>query len=254
MHQYIVFLKKEFTEQVRTYKLLILVLVFLLLGVMNPLTAKLTPLLLSSLSAQGFAIDIPEVTAVSSWEQFFKNGSQMGVIAVLIVFCGLISKEISKGTLLNMLTKGLSRRIVLLSKITVCCILYTAAYLLSFAVTAAGTALFWNGEDVHHLFFSVFCLWLFGLLLLAAEVFGGALFGKTLGSLLFAGGFFVVLSIVGVIPQVSKYNPLTLTGGAQLVHGINTPADVWPAVLIAGFLILAFFAGAIIVFRKTKIV
>ena len=47
MRGYLAFVKKEFMEIIRTYKLVVLGAIFLILGIMNPLTAKLTPTLLS---------------------------------------------------------------------------------------------------------------------------------------------------------------------------------------------------------------
>ena len=43
MNYFTVFFKKELMESVRTYKLLIMLTIFLVFGIMNPLTAKLTP-------------------------------------------------------------------------------------------------------------------------------------------------------------------------------------------------------------------
>lgn len=43
MRGYLAFVKKELLEQVRTYKLLILLLVFFIFGMLSPLMAKLMP-------------------------------------------------------------------------------------------------------------------------------------------------------------------------------------------------------------------
>ena len=49
MTGYGAFVKKEFMEFYRSHKLLIILAVFLLLGMMNPLTAKITPQLVENL-------------------------------------------------------------------------------------------------------------------------------------------------------------------------------------------------------------
>ena len=49
------FMKKEFLEQIRSARLLILAGLFICLGIMNPAIAKLTPLLLEYF-ADSFAI------------------------------------------------------------------------------------------------------------------------------------------------------------------------------------------------------
>ena len=43
MRTYLSFTKKEFTENWRTFKLMIMLVVFLIFGLMSPLMAKLTP-------------------------------------------------------------------------------------------------------------------------------------------------------------------------------------------------------------------
>ena len=44
------FLKKEWMEQIRNSRLLILVLLFLLFGIMNPAVAKITPWLMEMMA------------------------------------------------------------------------------------------------------------------------------------------------------------------------------------------------------------
>ena len=77
MRTFIAFTKKEFLEQFRTNKLLILTLVFIFIGILNPLTALLTPWLLEmfseSMEGSGVIIGEIEVTALDSWMQFYKN-------------------------------------------------------------------------------------------------------------------------------------------------------------------------------------
>ena len=53
MRAYEAFIKKEIIEFTRTYKLLALGLVFLLLGIISPLTAKYMPEIISQFMPQG---------------------------------------------------------------------------------------------------------------------------------------------------------------------------------------------------------
>ena len=55
MKSLLAFMKKEWMEQVRSGRLLILVIIFILLGIMNPAVAKLTPWLLEMMAdGKGF--------------------------------------------------------------------------------------------------------------------------------------------------------------------------------------------------------
>src|SRR5665648_218973 len=105
MRAYLAFTKKELLENLRVYKILIMFMVFLLLGMLGPLTAKLTPKLLQSLMTDGIQIITREPTAIDSWAQFFKNVSQMGFIVLTILYSGMMANEFNHGTLINILTK-----------------------------------------------------------------------------------------------------------------------------------------------------
>ncbi|WP_222860725.1 hypothetical protein [Paenibacillus antibioticophila] len=94
-----------------------MIAVFFIVGMLSPLTAKLMPELLSSFLPEGMTLTIAEPTALDAWIQFFKNTSQMGLILIVILFSGILGTELTRGTLINMLTKGLSRHAVILSKL-----------------------------------------------------------------------------------------------------------------------------------------
>lgn len=119
MKSFSAFFKKECMELTRTYKLFLMGILFFILGVMNPLTARYTPELIENFMPEGMEILLPEPSAADSWMQFFKNVPMMGLIILVLVFSGMMAQELSKGTLLNILTKGMPRPTVLLSKF--CC-------------------------------------------------------------------------------------------------------------------------------------
>jgi ABC-2 type transport system permease protein len=80
MKTFVTFTKKEFLEQWRNYKIIILFAVLLLFGMMSPLLAKLTPELFSQIDMQGINIVIPKPTFLDAYTQFFKNMTQMCLI------------------------------------------------------------------------------------------------------------------------------------------------------------------------------
>ncbi len=254
MRAYLAFTKKEFIEAVRTYRLLILAAVFLLFGMMNPITAKITPRLLESLMPEGVQITITEPTAMDSWAQFFKNVPQMGLFVVVILFSGILANEFSRGTLVNMLSKGLPRRVVILSKFSMSAVLWTGAYAMCAGVTAAYTEYFWTGDRVPGVLLAVFGLWLFGILLLSSLMLGGVLFKNGYGSLLSTGGFVVVLFLADFVPGVRDFNPVTLASGSMaLLSGkLEAAGFLWPAA--AGSLMtVAFLLAAVAAFNRKQV-
>lgn len=251
MKSYLAFTKKEFLESIRTYKLFIMLSVFLLVGMLNPITAKITPKLLESLMPQGISITILEPTALDSWAQFFKNVPQMGLIVLIIIFSGMMSNELSRGTLINMLTKGLPRKVVILSKFTMAATIWSLSYLLCFIVTYAYTAYFWSQETIHHISLSVFCLWLFGILLLAIILLGGVLFKNNYGSLLLTGGVVTCMMLINIVPKLQKYNPITLaTGNMSMLTGNVAFSDFYTTIAICCLVTILILSITILLFNK----
>ena len=114
------YIKKECMELTRTGKLLILGIIFILFGILNPAIAKLTPwlyeMLQDSFSEQGLIIGEVTVNAMTSWTQYFKNATMVVITIILLCSTGF-TNEYQKGTLVQIVTKGLSRRKIYFSKL-----------------------------------------------------------------------------------------------------------------------------------------
>lgn len=252
MKAYITFMKKEVVEYYRTYKLLIMLLVFLVIGMLSPVLAKLTPELIKSMLPD--MQKLPDTTAIDSWAQFFKNIVQMGLIVLVILFSGLMSNEFSRGTLINILTKGMPRKTVILSKFTVASVIWTISYIVSCVMSYLYTLYFWNMDDIENLVFSLFCMWLFGILLLAVIMLGGIVSKSNYGCLMFMILFVAILFIVNIIPKVQKYNPLSLANkNTQLLNSASVPIDLTAAIIVSVGIIILSIGLAIEVFNKKQI-
>ena len=101
MKSMIAFMKKEWMEQLRSSKVMILGILFVLFGVMNPAVAKLTPWLLElmseSLAESGMVITGVTIGAMDSWVQFFKN-IPMALIVFILLESNIFTKEYQTGT------------------------------------------------------------------------------------------------------------------------------------------------------------
>ena len=254
MSAYIAFCKKEITESIRTYKAIIMLAAFIVFGIISPLTAKLIPDILGAAGLGGIAIVLPDPTAMDSWAQFFNNIGQMGVLVLAIIYCGITANELGKGTLINILTKGMKRHSVILSKFTTSAMTLLISYCLSLAVTYAYTVYFWGFEELSHALLAFISPFLFGLFLLSLMILGGILFKSYFGSLLGLGGVVLVLSLVNISPKMQKYNPISLSAGTlSLLNGQKIPADFIPAVIICLGLTIVIIASAVIVFNRRQV-
>ena len=255
MKAYFAFCKKELVESWRTYRLVIMLAVFILFGILSPATAKLLPKLLDGADmGDGVIIHMPTPTAMDAWTQFFKNVGQMGMLVVVIVFCGIIATELSRGTLINVLSKGVRRSTVLLAKFTIATGVWAASYLVCLGVCYGYTAYFWPHTPMPHAALAFVAPWVFGLLLIALLILGGVCFKSLYGSLLTTGGVIVVMNLAGLIPQSAKYNPVTLSAGTlELLTKAKAPSDFIPALAICLALTAALIVASVLLFNRKQL-
>lgn len=254
MKSFQAFIKKELMESHRTYKLWIIVTIFLGLGIMSPLTAKLMPVLFEQFMPAGVVMDIPEPTALDSWIQFYKNISQMGIILFIILFSTTLSSELSKGTLILMLTKGLSRKTVIWSKATAISLIWTLSYALAFWTTFAYTSYYWGMSTVSHYYFAAFCLWLFGILMIAVFLFGNVLAASTYMPMLFSGIVFVALLLLNMFEKTEAYNPIRLaTNNVELLTGAMGTEDFTMVIWLTVVSIFIILLSSIAIFNKKQL-
>lgn len=254
MRGFLAFTKKEFLEQLRTYKWLIFLAVFFLFGLMSPLLAKLTPDILSSMDMGGIQLNLPEPTVMDAYSQYFKNMTQMGVVVVLLVFGSILSNELIKGTLVNILAKGMSRTAVLLSKYTAAIILWSAGFLLSAATNYGYTVYLFKNASVPNLVFSMFCLWLFGCFIIALILLSSVAAAGSFGGLILSAVTLIILLMVNIFPKAEKFNPVTLVSkNTALLNGTNKAGDLYLTVAITTTLIAVCIITAVLLFKKKQI-
>ncbi len=242
MRAFLAFFKKELLETLRSGKLLLLAVLFLVFGIMNPAIAKLTPwlfeLLSEELAESGMVVTEVTVDALTSWTQFFKN-IPMALIAFVLLLGGVFTREYESGTLILVLTKGLARYKILLAKFALLLTLWTAGYWLCFLVTYAYNAYFWDNAIAVGLMPAVWHWWLFGVLVVALMTFFSVLLRTYSGVLLGTGGVVLGSYVLAFLPKAGKILPTSLMNSAALLVGVERAEDyLWAAVVTATVSIL----------------
>ena len=257
MRAFIAFSKKELIESVKTQRLTILLIVFAIFGIMNPLLALMLPNILAGAElAPGMVIELPEPTAVDSWMQFFSNVGQMGMIAVMLIFAGITAAELSKGTLLPFLTKGLPRHSVIMAKFAVAFLTWSLAYLLCLGITQAYTAFYWDPVQMplSYMLLAFAGPWFYGLLLIALLILGGVIIRGQYGSLMFAASMVLVMGLINMFPAANRFVPSTL---AVHVVGLfteqNVASDFIPAFIVSAVAIVTCLVAAMLAFNKKQL-
>ena len=229
------FIKKEWLEQIRSSRLVILGIVFVLFGIMNPAIAKLTPwifeVMAESLEESGMIVTTVEVDAMTSWVQFFKN-VPMALIVFVLMESNIFTKEYQSGTLVLALTKGLHRYKVVLSKAAVLVIMWTGLYWMHAGITYVYNDYFWDNSIVENLLVSVIHWWIFGLWIIALQVFFSTIVSANTGVLVGIGAVVAVSYIIGLFPKADKYMPTFLMDGNSLIYGVKEIGDYKMAVMI----------------------
>ncbi|MCL2085007.1 MAG: ABC transporter permease [Oscillospiraceae bacterium] len=251
---FIAFCKKEAVESLRTYRLIIMLAAFAMFGIISPLTAKLMPDIIRMSGVEGIIIELPEPGALDAWTQFYSNISQMGVLTLAIVFCGITANEFSRGTLVNILTKGVRRRTVIHAKFTAAAAVWTLCYGVSLAAAYAYTAYYWDTGELPYTALAFVSPWVYGLFLIALLILGGILLPNVYGSLAAFAGAVLIMSLLNIAPGIQKYNPISLSGGGvMLLSGQKPPGDFVPALIVCASLTIAAVTGAGALFNRRQL-
>lgn len=253
MKQLMVFMKKEFLEITRNGKLLILLIVFVLFGIMNPAIAKITPwmmeMLSSSLSEAGLAVSEVKVDALTSWMQFYKN-VPLAMIIFFLLLSGIFTTEYQKGTLVNMVTRGLSRWKIVMAKTMVMVVLWTAGYWLCFGITYAYNAYFWDNSVAVHVGYAACGFYVTGLWLISLLSLTGTLLRTGSSVVVVCGGAALAVYLLGLLPDLSEYMPSRLWGCEALLTGGGGVSMYSWAFIVTAVLIVINLAAAVLVFNR----
>ncbi len=256
MKTLVAFMKKEWMEQIRSSRLMILGLIFLAFGIMNPAIAKLTPwmmeMLAETMEESGLAVTEVKVDAMTSWTQFYKN-IPMALIAFVLLQSNIFTKEYQSGTLILALTKGLERYKVVLAKTIVLISTWTAGYWLCYGVTYVYNAYFWDNSIANHLGIAALYWWLMGIWVIALMVLFSVMSSSNSGVLLGTGGIFFVVYLLSLIPKLKEYMPTQLMNGMNLLMKTTEPGDYTKALIVAGISMIVCFIISISLFNKRRL-
>lgn len=249
------FMKKELLEAWRNYHILLIAIIFVIFGIEGPLMAKLTPdILKMAANSSQMIIKMPDPTSVDAWQQYYKNITQIGIYLLAIIFSGTVSSELSRGTLVNLVTKGLPRYAIILSKYVVAMLQWIGALLLTFLINWAYTAYYFPDTKTPHIWQGMWPLLVFGLLFVAVTILGST-FGKSnyMGFLL-AVAVFIGLTLLNMFKDFKRWNPIALVSdNMALVQGTEKISHILPAVWVTIISAILVVILAITVLKKKRL-
>lgn len=153
-----------------------------------------------------------------------------------------------------MITKGLSRKAVILAKYTVAATLMTISYWIAYVAAYGYTALLWNNTNLSNVALAAFSLWIAGFLYLSILMIGCVIFKQTFTSILFTGGIVALISLLEMIEPIAKFNPFILTSkNIDLISGEVIPAEFVIPAFISIILSIFGLLVAIRLFNKKQL-
>ena len=216
MNSFIIFFKKEIVELVKTVKGVVLAVIFLIIAISAPLITKLTPEILKMAGNDAtqeemnvLASVIPPSTSATSYNQFFGNFNTIGLLALIIVFAGIVANEKSKNTAAYILTKNISRTQFILSKLISAAAFTFVSVIITAVVLKIYTDLLFSDNLVNFKYFVLFfALLLLYILFILSIILFSSIVSKTVTSATFiAFLIFIVFNILTSVPKIGKYMP-----------------------------------------------
>ena len=235
-------LKKEFLEQYRTHRLLIVAAVFALFGLGIPMLVKFGPELAKA-SADGILVEIPPPTAIQAFTEFAASIGQLGIVVAVMAAMGAVANELKHGTAITTLSKPISRAAFVTAKL----IAISFTFLVGLSVAASFCYFYTTGliGEASAIAFLQFNLLMAVLLVfcLAVTVFFSCLFKSSVA----AGGLAIAVIIgqmlLAGIPVVGDYLPgKLLAWGTGIISGTTDP--YWGALVVTvGLSVAAVYLG-----------
>ena len=235
-----VIFRKEISEHIKTYKLLIVAAVLLLFGLATPLIIKFLPEILK-MSGEQIPMQLPTLGATDAIQSYIGNLSQIGLLVAVLISMGSIAQEKERRTIVMTLSKPVGIGSFILAKLAALAVTFGIGLLLGgfgcyfYTVVLLGN---FNAAD-----FAVINLLMGFYLLVCVSV--TVMYSALLKSQLAAAGLafitLIILVVFSNIPIIGEYMPSTLTNWATNI-AFGSGGNPWPtligSLIVSGFIII----------------
>ncbi|WEK54761.1 MAG: ABC transporter permease subunit [Candidatus Cohnella colombiensis] len=240
MSTWMLLFRKEMLESTRNFKWLWIPLVFLLLGISNPISSYYMPQILE---ANGIDSETVALLAMpTAAEIMAKSLSQYGTIGIIVLalgFMGIIATERQSGSAIMVLVKPVSYTSYIMAKWSAMAVITVAALGLGQLGTWYYTGVLFETVSFQLIWtsFLVYALWL--LFLNSITLLFSCLL-KSIGGIAFITvGVAALLSLVtGLLSEWMKWSPSRLSSeaGNLLLEG-QSSNDLWLVIVVTMIII-----------------
>ncbi len=257
MSGFTVLLGKELREAWHTKRLPMVVLLFVVLGLLSPLTARYLPEIMRAALGDQLTIPIPPAVVADAVAQVQKNLGQMGALAAIALAMGAVAGELDRGTAALVLAQPVSRPVFLGAKLVAIAIVLAVATIASIAIAWVYTALLFEPLPIAGwaalalLDWLALCAWM-ALTFLASAATASTTASAGLGFVAWIG-----VSIAAVVPTLDRLLPTGLAQPAyRVAAGLTDGLDAGRlATAVAGTLVVIAVAvgGAVMAFGRREL-
>lgn len=250
MRNFTVLLQKEWREHVRNYRILWLPLVFLLLGMMDPLTYYFMDDLLQAVGnlPDGMQITIPEVNAVDMIVATAGQLLSIGTIIFIALYCSSISGERKNGTATLLYVRPVHGGVIFMSKWVMAAFMGALTTFCAIAASGYYAEIFYGQLPIGRVALFVGIYFVF---LLAVITFTLMLSAWTTTAI--AAATSIIVTIVGMmldsmIGAYWVYSPFKISAyGLQYVESGVVPEQFMMTMLVTGaFIVVSGLLGIVL--------
>lgn len=245
-------IKKEFLEMLRNYKLIIVPLVFMFLGAMQPITYYYLPDILKMATLpEGAIMQFPPPNPYETMYSVYGQFSQLGLFILVLISMGTVTNEVKSGAAENILVKPISYKNYILSK-------WIAYFSLTVLSILLGTLIGWfytsqliGATSIQIILKATIIYILFMLFFVALSLF----LSSILNSSIAVGGITIAIAIgfaiLANLPFTLWYLPSYLLKINQNILFNQSLEYLWLSLgFIIGYIILMFYLSVKLFKRK----
>lgn len=235
MTNFSVLFQKEWRENVRNFKILWIPLVFLLLGITEPLMNYYLPQILGAVGnmPEGAVFQLPELTPEQILMSTIGQYQFIGMLVVTLGFAGIIARERTNGTATLLYVRPISYFSYVNSKLLIMSIIIIGSVIIGILASLYYTYILFGAVDASAFvgFLGTYIVWL--LFVSSIVLFSSAAFSTGIASavsLLLVIFAQLIDGLLGTYWTISPWK-LPMYAGYVLTGSVNVTTFVWSLVI-----------------------
>ena len=233
MHGYRAVLEKEIIESWRTYRLVYLCALFVVIGIAAPVLARYLPELVRGLGEPGAEIGFAETGVSEAVDLLLGTLLQVGALAAVLMTMGAVAGEKERGTAWLALSKPVGRAAFLWAKLVALGMMFALATGLAVLAAWLYSSLLFDPPPILPWLQMAFIAWLAIMVYVSITFLGSVVAPSALGAAGFGLAAIAGLALASAVTSLNPWLPTGLGEVAKAASLEEASADLDPARTIA---------------------